>query len=338
MAHKKRKHKKHKGKKKLNLWMVSAVVVAVALIVAFFAVLFFVSKNYSFVAEGQISVSSESPQQGDTVLVKVSGSYPEVLGYFSAEKVSFFRNNKYSDWYALLGVDASLEPGEYSFFVDVPGKRLEKQIIVEEKDFPSTKMAIPQDLQNKGYTASTVMSNIAKNDNPTLEDVFKNFTPEPYFTSAFSEPLQGVSQSGFGFGEIIKFTGYEVRHFGIDLRANMDTKVFAVNDGKVVMAKDLSNYGKTIIIDHGLGIFSLYLHLDQFNVQERDMVKNSQVIGLSGNTGYAVGPHLHFSIRNNGAKIDPVEFVEKTAVLKPSSSLASMAGVFSRFLNSFMSK
>jgi murein DD-endopeptidase MepM/ murein hydrolase activator NlpD len=103
--------------------------------------------------------------------------------------------------------------------------------------------------------------------------------------------------------------GY-MQHFGVDLAAKKDTEVFAINDGRVVLAENLSNYGKTIIIDHGLGIFSLYLHLDNFDVSVDQLVKNGQKIGLSGDTGASTGPHLHFSIRNSGSRVDPLLFIQ----------------------------
>ncbi|TSD01862.1 MAG: peptidase M23, partial [Parcubacteria group bacterium Athens0714_26] len=71
-------------------------------------------------------------------------------------------------------------------------------------------------------------------------------------------------------------------------------------------------YGKTLIIDHGLGIFSLYLHLDEFKVLNGKGVKRGELVGLSGNTGYSISPHLHFSIKANGASVDPLKFIETT--------------------------
>lgn len=302
--------------------------------IAFLAFLIFILYQIGASQEYDIYISSENPKQGDTVLIKVNGGYSAATGVFEDKNIIFFRNGKYSDWFAVLGIDASLKPGNYKISVFVPEKTIEKQVTVESKDFPSTKMAISQDLQDKGYTASTVLTNISNKDNPSLEEVLETFTPRAYFTSAFSMPLKSVSKSGFDFGEIIKFTGYDVRHFGIDLKAGIDTNVLAVNNGKVVLASELSNYGKTIVIDHGLGIFSLYLHLDEFKVQEGDFVKNGQIIALSGDSGYAAGPHLHFSMRDNGAKIDPISFIKETEDIKQQSSLASLSQAFFRFLGS----
>jgi murein DD-endopeptidase MepM/ murein hydrolase activator NlpD len=102
-----------------------------------------------------------------------------------------------------------------------------------------------------------------------------------------------------------------LRHLGVDLEAPLNTPVYAINDGIVKFAQNLSTYGKTIIIDHGFGIYSLYLHLNDFKVKENERVKRGEVIGLSGNTGYSLSPHLHFSIKIQGITVEPLNFIEE---------------------------
>ena len=334
MAHKKKR--KLKKAKKHYLFLIGAI--AIITVIAFLLAFIFISHNYIFVPENEIYVSSENPQQGDTVLVKVNSIYPLISGFFDGKKLEFFRNAKYLDWSGFLGIDAEMEPGTYKIIVETSGKIIEKEIRVEKKDFSSSKMITPQATQEKGYTDSKVVTNIRNNDNPALSEVLKDSNLEPYFNSSFFYPLKNVEKSGFGFGDFLEYSNYRIQHLGIDLRAGLDTKVYVVNNGKVVMAKELSNYGKTIVIDHGLGIFSLYLHLDEFKIAKDDMVKKGQIIGLSGDTGYTAGPHLHFSMRDNGARVDPMTFIEKTSELKQSTGLAGVAEAFSRFLNNFMLK
>ena len=94
--------------------------------------------------------------------------------------------------------------------------------------------------------------------------------------------------------------------------ATTNTLVYAVNDGEVKTTAGLIDYGNTIIIDHGLGIFSLYLHLNTFKVSEGQKVKRGDLIGYSGSTGYSIAPHLHFSIKVGSASVDPLRFVKTT--------------------------
>ncbi|MCX6722163.1 MAG: M23 family metallopeptidase [Candidatus Staskawiczbacteria bacterium] len=137
-----------------------------------------------------------------------------------------------------------------------------------------------------------------------------------------------MKQSGFSFGKFISFAQYKLQHFGIDLKAPEKTNIYAVNDGKVVLTSSLPDYGKTVIIDHGLGIFSMYLHLDEFKVSVGDMVKNEHIIGLSGDSGYSSAPHLHFSIRVDGSRVDPIAFIQTTQKMNDSIATAAIVQTF----------
>jgi len=112
------------------------------------------------------------------------------------------------------------------------------------------------------------------------------------------------------FGNIRKSENVSIQHLGVDLAADIGNEVYAIGDGFVRFSQELPTYGKTLMIDHGLGIFSLYLHLKEFKVLNGMKVKGGDVIGLSGNTGYAITPHLHFSVKINGLNIDPLRFIE----------------------------
>ena len=96
-------------------------------------------------------------------------------------------------------------------------------------------------------------------------------------------------------------------HTGIDLRASTGTKVYAANKGTVTTSGYSSAWGNYIIINHGGGYTTLYAHLSRRNVSKGATVKQGDVIGLSGNTGYSTGPHLHFEINKNGSSYDPLK-------------------------------
>ena len=143
-------------------------------------------------------------------------------------------------------------------------------------------------------------------------------------------------KTGFSFGKFIGFGKYALQRLGVDLKAPEKTKIYSVNDGKVAATLELSNYGKTVIIDHGLDIFSLYLHLDEFKVSVGDMVRRGQLIGLSGDTGYTTAPHLHFSMRVDGQRVDPIAFIETTKKISDNSAAPSLtADIANAFINLF---
>ncbi len=108
----------------------------------------------------------------------------------------------------------------------------------------------------------------------------------------------------FGVERVFNGT-VEGTHQGLDFRVPAGTSVAAVNDGRVILARPLFFEGNFIVIDHGQGLLTLYMHLSKFLVKEGDDVKKGQPIALSGGTGRATGPHLHLAVRWQGVYLNP---------------------------------
>lgn len=272
-----------------------------------------------------VFISSESPKQGDTIFIRVKTEADEITGNFGQERLVFYRKGNLKEWISFLGIDADQEPGDYEIRVDTSkAEHIKKEIKIGLADF-STSPTVSAPKNNKnGISNKKSVDNIRNNDNPALQKILSNLTPAPYFINSFSFPLSKVEESGFPFGKFIGFSENKLQHLGVDLRAPEKTDVFSVNDGRVVATLDLSNYGKTVIIDHGLDIFSMYLHLEEFKVLEGQMVSKGQCIGLSGDTGYATAPHLHFSMRVGGSRVDPLVFINTTKKMNDNFFLADL--------------
>lgn len=315
-----KKNRKHKKNKKL-FWYAISIVVFFILIFLFF--LFWPNNLES------VYIYPKNPKQGDTVFVRVKSSVAGVTGEFDKEQLIFYQNGKSSEWIALLGIDAVHKPGDYKIIVDVPLQgKFEKDIKVELADFSlATALSAPSASQT-GITVSRAESNIVNNDNPVLNKILSNFTLVPYFKSSFDFPLKNPQRTGIDFGISVGFNLEKMQHLGVDLKASEKTEVFSINDGKVVAVLDLSNYGKTVIIDHGLDVFSLYLHLSEFKISEGNTVKKGQLIGLSGSTGYVTAPHLHFSVRVGSSRVDPINFIEASQKADENILLASLKQAF----------
>ena len=118
-------------------------------------------------------------------------------------------------------------------------------------------------------------------------------------------PIPGTT-SGSNFGHRRVFNG-QARdpHSGADLRASTGTPIHAANRGRVVLAKDLFFSGNAVFIDHGLGVYSVYLHLSEIRVVPGQMLEKGELLGLAGATGRVTGPHLHWGVRVQNARIDP---------------------------------
>ncbi|MDP2641908.1 MAG: M23 family metallopeptidase, partial [bacterium] len=125
------------------------------------------------------------------------------------------------------------------------------------------------------------------------------------FRLPIDEPITITDTYGYS-----RLTGASsISHKGTDFRASLGTPVFAMNSGTIRFTDFLRNYGNTIVIDHGLGLQTIYMHLSEINVETGDEVKRGDLIGKSGDTGYVLGPHLHLSIKIGGISIDPERFM-----------------------------
>jgi murein DD-endopeptidase MepM/ murein hydrolase activator NlpD len=122
-------------------------------------------------------------------------------------------------------------------------------------------------------------------------------------------PIPGGTGTNFGHRRI--FNGQaRAPHAGADLKARTGAPVHSTNRGRVVLAKDLFFTGNTVVVDHGLGIYSIYAHLSKVHVQTGAMVENGDLLGLAGATGRVTGPHLHWSARVQNARVDPFSLVD----------------------------
>lgn len=217
-----------------------------------------------------------------------------------------------------IGVDINAEPKEYiTFLVECGrGNRLDwsyEVIEVEDADFP-TRIRIPFTPTNKWLKERGDIKKAFENGN-----YWENYTD-----GEFVQPLSRVVLDGTrAVGDI--FSPFGENHAGVDLitldakTGNYKRPVKAINSGKVVLvAKNFSTDGNMIILDHGSGIFSLYMHLSAIKVRKvGDMVKKGDVIGTSGRSGQVSGPHLHFAVKIGDVYVDPLKFIETMNELLP---------------------
>src|SRR5207253_2714544 len=138
-----------------------------------------------------------------------------------------------------------------------------------------------------------------------LGQVYAESAADRLWRGAFVRPVPDAANSRFGSRSV--FNG-EVRapHAGADFMSPAGRPVAAPNAGRIVLARDLFFTGHTIVIDHGLQLFSVLAHLSRIDVKEGEMVSAGQPLGLVGATGRVTGPHLHWALRVAGARVDPL--------------------------------
>jgi murein DD-endopeptidase MepM/ murein hydrolase activator NlpD len=145
----------------------------------------------------------------------------------------------------------------------------------------------------------------------TIETICENTHPEQLWEGSFLRMKNAATMATFGDRRTYYYEGNEISksvHMGVDLASTKNAPVEASNAGIVVFTGYLGIYGNTIIIDHGMGTFSLYAHLSSIDVQKEQTVGKGEMIGRTGNTGMAGGDHLHFSMLAGGKFVNPLEW------------------------------
>lgn len=182
------------------------------------------------------------------------------------------------------------------------------KLSVATKDFPSERLNVDQ---------RRVELNAKDLKRVQKEQVFlnKNYSSSPdhpFFDEPFVLPIGNVVTSIYGSRRVFNNLK-QTQHLGTDYRAAIGEEIFSANSGKIVVARDLFFTGKTVTIDHGLGLFTIYGHLSKIDVSEGEYVPRGKRIGLSGATGRVTGPHLHWGVRVNG------HFIEGDSLIRESN-------------------
>jgi murein DD-endopeptidase MepM/ murein hydrolase activator NlpD len=224
---------------------------------------------------------------------------------FNGTTYPMSRGTNPGEYFALIGLDLGLEPSSYPLkytvvFTDGHFETTEENITVLAKDFPVKKLWVDE----KFVTPPEDALQRIREESAILKSVYGIFTPEWLGSGAFIIPSEGEVHPNFGER---RFFNNKPRssHSGVDITSPFGAPVLASNAGRIVLASDLYFAGKTVIIDHGLGVFSLYCHFSRFRVKRGDFVQKGDVIGEIGSTGRVTGPHLHWGIKIQGSRVDP---------------------------------
>jgi murein DD-endopeptidase MepM/ murein hydrolase activator NlpD len=211
----------------------------------------------------------------------------------------------------LLGVDLEQTPGEYELVIqasraDREPLRCTANIKVMAGHFATESLHVqPQFVEPNPEQLAR-----AKEESKHLREIFDTATPNRLWQGPFRIPLAGVS-SGTNFGKRRILNGQPGSpHSGIDMPAPTGTPVFASQAGRVVLAEGLYFSGNTVVIDHGLGVYTLYGHLSKIDAKVGDLVDTNTVLGRVGATGRVTGPHLHWGLTVNRARVNPLAIVK----------------------------
>ena len=201
----------------------------------------------------------------------------------------------------LVGVDLDAKTGLHDFVVEAPdgAARLVLALKVLRGSFRIQKLTVDP----KFVEVPPEEKERVKADGERVNAAYRSAEAERRWT-AFVRP---VAYDGTNFGSRRVYNGKtQSFHAGLDMPAPAGTPVAAAADGRVALAGDLYFSGGTVLLDHGGGLFTQYMHLSRVDVKDGDVVKKGAIVGLAGATGRVTGPHLHWGARWNGARVNPL--------------------------------
>lgn len=261
-------------------------------------------------AAGDIVFYPETPAPGDFLIVE-AGPFPEN----EALKIEFefpgVISNSYragSMLYAIIAISPDLEPGIYQLRItgtniSADDKNLKKPVVIAAKEFHTSYFTMPPE-RTEGWTAARLAE-----DREKIRLARDTTEPHPLWLKTFVSPLEGRISSLYG---AIRFINNNPprRHSGIDIAAAEGTPVIATNNGIVRLAESQLSGGNTVIIDHGIGLSSTYMHLHSMAVTEGQTIERGDLIGTVGMTGYATGPHLHWEVNIKQTAVNPEQLLQ----------------------------
>lgn len=254
-----------------------------------------------------VEITARAFQPGEMLLAVFHPSAEgQAAGFIFLDKdYDFFRAAPDGRQIALVGVDVLTTPGSYrveASFSDASGRSevVQKYLRILERSFPRRDIKIDERL----VTAPPEFEERLARERALLAEVYRSFLPEWLGAGDFIAPLP--DEASANFGEHRLYNGVpRSRHTGVDISAREGAPIRASNSGRVALAADLYYSGLTVIVDHGLNIFSVYCHCSRLEVSPGQSVRRGDVIAAVGSTGRSTGPHLHWSVRARGARVDP---------------------------------
>jgi murein DD-endopeptidase MepM/ murein hydrolase activator NlpD len=258
-------------------------------------------------ADFSVRWQPQRPVNGSPVVLRVTS--PERLkslsGKWLEHEVFFSPDSQGKLWYGIAGASLETRAGNYPLELKgstTTGKELsfQKRIVVGKGKYHSILASVP-----KQYTEPNAEQlQKINHDKELKEQVLARVTPEREWTGDFHSPVKAQISDVFGTSRTFNGRVQSV-HQGLDYAVPEGTPVAALNSGTVLLAQPLYFEGGCVVLDHGQGLLTLYMHLSKIAVKEGERVSSGQKIGMSGGTGRATGPHLHVAVRWQGVYLNP---------------------------------
>lgn len=253
-----------------------------------------------------------SLQPGEVILaeLKDNSSVKKMVLQVQDQKYVLSRTASGAKPFVLIGLDIGLKPQPLVLTVkeektDGTVESFQQILTIETKEFPIRRFQVSEAMLNPPPQEQERV----RREQELVAAVYSIITPEWLGAGNFVPPIPDrTAFPNFGQQRIYN-KAHKSIHQGVDIAAPWGTPVKASNSGNVVLASSLYLSGRTVIIDHGQGVFSLYCHLSKILVKRGEAIKKGALLGKVGNTGRSTGPHLHWGVKIFNSRIDPFSLV-----------------------------
>ncbi|MGA2538031.1 MAG: M23 family metallopeptidase [Terracidiphilus sp.] len=258
----------------------------------------------------KVTLTPALVEAGSPELIRVDAPLAANLdGEWMGRKLAFFRGRRQQAWFALAGVDVETNPGPSELKITFrlaqgAPQDLSRSVEIHPAHYRTGSLTVAPKFVEPGPDAAKEI----KAESQLKAKVFAASATEPLWTGSFRAPVKAAPTDSFGTRRMFNGKLSSV-HKGMDYRAAMGTPVRAGNSGVVVLARPLYYEGNCVVIDHGLGLFTLSMHFSRIDVKEGQRVVAGDQLGLSGATGRVTGSHLHWAVRWQDAYLDPAKLL-----------------------------
>lgn len=249
----------------------------------------------------EITFDPAKPGPGDLLVVTVKNAAGPVEGTFDGKKIYF--NPSKESLKAIVAVDYFTKPGKYDLDITSNGAVSKEVVEVVKKEYEVQHLTLPR----KMVELSPRDEARAEREQRRMAAIWPKETKRSW-RGDFVSPLNGDIITPFGVRRIINNIP-KSPHTGVDVRGKEGDKIIAPNDAVVALIDNEFFSGTSLVLNHGQGIYTMFFHLSKVLVKRGQAVKKGEVIALVGETGRATGPHLHWGVRVQGARVDPLELV-----------------------------
>jgi murein DD-endopeptidase MepM/ murein hydrolase activator NlpD len=254
-------------------------------------------------AAPSILLSPKKIVPGGLMVVTVKNTAGPVEGSFNGKHLFF--NPAKKAFKAVVGIDLKTDPGTYPLALTVDGRSIARDVVIARKKYPVQKLTLPEDM----VVLSPENEARADRDQRKMAAIWPVDSLRVW-QGNYIDPLPGKALgTPFGVRRIINNIPKN-QHSGVDITADEGDPVRAPNDGVVILVDDQFYSGNSVVLDHGQGIYTMFFHLSKFKVKYGQAVRKGEVIALVGSTGRATGAHLHWGVRVQGAKVDPLALIK----------------------------